>query len=128
MNGTGTKFTLSELLVVRYCKHGYFRWGKILRKCWQDLSRGGNFQRFYFTFFLNKVLWVLFSCGGNFREEGHIAKNPKITPMRKFQRLQYLSFVQVYMYVYIVSSELYLKSNDKSGVETLFESNDTCLR
>ena len=27
-----------------YCKLGYFRWGKISRKCWQDLSRGGNFH------------------------------------------------------------------------------------
>ena len=28
---------------VEYCKRGYFRWGKISRKCWQDISRGGNF-------------------------------------------------------------------------------------
>ena len=27
-----------------YCKHGYFRWGEILRKCWQDISCGGNFH------------------------------------------------------------------------------------
>ena len=27
-----------------YCKRGYFRWGKISRKCWQDISRGGNFH------------------------------------------------------------------------------------
>ena len=27
-----------------YCKRGYFRWGKISRKCWQDISRGSNFQ------------------------------------------------------------------------------------
>ena len=27
-----------------YCKRGYFRWGKISRKRWQDLSRGGNFH------------------------------------------------------------------------------------
>ena len=29
---------------VIYCKLGYFRWGKISRKCWQDISRGGNFH------------------------------------------------------------------------------------
>ena len=27
-----------------YCKRGYFCWGKISRKCWQDLSCGGNFH------------------------------------------------------------------------------------
>ena len=27
-----------------YCKRGYFRWGKISQKCWQDISRGGNFH------------------------------------------------------------------------------------
>ena len=27
-----------------YCKHDYFRWGKISWKCWQDLSRGGKFH------------------------------------------------------------------------------------
>ena len=27
-----------------YCKGGYFHWGKISRKCWQDISRGGNFH------------------------------------------------------------------------------------
>ena len=26
-----------------YCKRGYFRWWEISRKCWQDISRGGNF-------------------------------------------------------------------------------------
>ena len=25
-----------------YCKRVYFPWGKMSRKCWQDLSRGGN--------------------------------------------------------------------------------------
>ena len=25
-----------------YCKRVYFRWGKISRKCWQDISRVGN--------------------------------------------------------------------------------------
>ena len=27
-----------------YCKHGYFCWGKISRKCWQDISHGDNFH------------------------------------------------------------------------------------
>ena len=36
-------------------------------------------------------MWVLFSRGGNFRNEGKSAKNAKITPTRKFPRLQYRS-------------------------------------
>ena len=35
-------------------------------------------------FFLYKVIWVLFSRGGNFREEDQSAKIAKITPTRKF--------------------------------------------
>ena len=50
-----------------------FAGGKFGEKCWQDLSRQSKFLR-YFTNFLNKVLWVLFSRGGNFRKEDHIAK------------------------------------------------------
>ena len=75
-----------------YCKRGYFRWGKISRKYWQDLSRGGNFHDTTHIFLI-KSLWVLFSRGGNFREEGNIAKNAKFTPTRKFPRLQYRSHV-----------------------------------
>ena len=71
-----------------YYKRGYFRWGKISRKCWQELSRWGYFHDISPTF-LNKVLWVLFPRGGNFREEDYIAKNVKFTPTRKFPRLQY---------------------------------------
>ena len=33
-----------HVIHVAYCKRGYFRWGKISRKCWQDISRGGNFH------------------------------------------------------------------------------------
>ena len=29
---------------MQYCKRGYFRWGEISRKCWQDISRGGHFH------------------------------------------------------------------------------------
>ena len=27
-----------------YFKRSYFRWGEISRKCWQDISQGGNFH------------------------------------------------------------------------------------
>ena len=56
----------------QYCKRGYFHWGKISRKCWQDLSRGGNFHDTAPFFFIE-------SFGFNFREEVDIAKNEKIT-------------------------------------------------
>ena len=51
-----------------YCKRGYFPWGKISRKCRQDISRGGNFHDTS-PFFLHKGIWVLFSREGNFCEE-----------------------------------------------------------
>ena len=69
-----------------YCKRGYFRWGKIQQKCWH-ISRGGNFNN-NTPNFLHKGLWVLSSRGGNFPEKKN-AKNTKITPTRKFPRLQY---------------------------------------
>ena len=40
--------------------------------------------------FLQNGIWVFFSRGGNFRGEDQNAKNAKITPTRKFPRLQYL--------------------------------------
>ena len=39
-------------------------------------------------------MWVLFLHGGNFRKEGNIAKNVKITPTRRFPRLQYISYTE----------------------------------
>ena len=64
-----------------YCKRGYFRWGGILRKCWQDISRGGNFHDITHISFIK----VSFSHGGNFQEED---QSTKITPTQKFPRLQ----------------------------------------
>ena len=46
---------------------------------------GGKFRENVGKTF-HKDIWVLFSCGGNFREED---KNSKIFSMRKFPRLQY---------------------------------------
>ena len=48
----------------------------------------GKFSRYY-SYFLHKGTWVLFSHGGNFRAGHKSAKNAKITPTRKFPRLQY---------------------------------------
>ena len=36
----------TAILLQKYCKRGYFRWGKTSRKCWQDISRAGNFNEF----------------------------------------------------------------------------------
>ena len=72
-----------------YCKRGYFRWGKISRKCWQDISRGGYFHETTPFSFINSYGFY-FRVGVIFREEDKSAKNAKITPTRKFPRLQYL--------------------------------------
>ena len=79
-------FGIFNLYEILYCKRGYFRWGKISRKCWQDISRGGNFHETTPFSFINSY-GFLFSRGGNFREEDKSAKNAKITPTRKFPRL-----------------------------------------
>ena len=77
-----------------YCKRGYFRWGKISWKCWQDISRGGNFHDTA-PFSFIKSYGFYFSRGGNFREEDQNAKIAKITPTRKFPRLQYSNLINL---------------------------------
>ena len=42
--GTDILCELSKGHVSKYCKGGYFPWGKISQKCCQHLSRGGNFN------------------------------------------------------------------------------------
>ena len=65
----------------QYCKRGYFRWGKISQK--KKPFTQGLFSRYY-SYFLNKVTWVNFSRGGNFCDEGDIAKKPRKLPQAKF--------------------------------------------
>ena len=86
-----------SLYVIGYCKRGYFCSGKISQKNVdsQDLLHGGNFHDTA-HFFLHRVIWVLFWRGGNFRKEVDIAKNAKITPMRKFPHLQYHKVTLLY--------------------------------
>ena len=74
---------------LRYCKRGYFRWGKFSRKCLQDISRGGNFHNSPPISFI-KAYGFYFRVGGKFHEED---KSAKITPMGKFPRLQYQTSV-----------------------------------
>ena len=40
-------------ILMYYCKRGYFRWGKISRKCWQDISCGRNFHETIPISFIN---------------------------------------------------------------------------
>ena len=53
-----------------YCKRGYFSWGKISRKCWQDISRRGNFHDITPVSFLQ-------AYGFNFRMGVNFAKKTK---------------------------------------------------
>ena len=65
-----------------YCKRGYFRWGKISRKCLQDISRGGNFRDTAHISFI-KAYGFNFRVGGNFREEDKSAKKRENYPHSK---------------------------------------------
>ena len=57
-------FETSELyLACNYCKRGYFRWGKISRKCWQDISLGGNFRDTTPISFINAYGFYFFAWG-----------------------------------------------------------------
>ena len=69
-------------ITLDYCKRGYFRWRKIAQML-ARLFTWGLFSRYY-PKFLHKGVWVLFSRGGNFREEDKSAKNAKITPREIF--------------------------------------------
>ena len=71
-----------------YCKRGYFCWDEFRGNVGKTFHLG-VFSRNY-SYFLHKFIWVLFSRGGNIREEDKSAKNMKITPTQKFPRLQYL--------------------------------------
>ena len=75
-----------------YCKRGYFLWGKISWKCLQDLSHGD-----YFHDNTPITYECYFRTGEIFAKESSITKNTKITPLRKFSRLQYMNFI--YMYI-----------------------------
>ena len=64
-----------------YCKRGYFPWGEISRKCWQDISHGGNFHDTTPISFI-KVYGFYFRVGVIFAKKT-TAKNAKITPTQK---------------------------------------------
>ena len=77
----------SAELETTYCKRGYFRWGKISRKCWRDISRGGNFHDTTNIYFI-KAYGFYFRVGVIFAKKTKARKTRKLPPTRKFQRLQ----------------------------------------
>ena len=85
-------------------KHTYEKFDK--KKTWFEYTvnvvifAGGNFAEMlpwpftlsqfsrYYSYFLNKVIWDLFSREGIFREEDNIAINAKVTQTRNTPRIQ----------------------------------------
>ena len=89
-----------------YCKRGYFRWGKISRKCWQDISRGGNFHDSTHIFFI-KTYWFYFRVGVIFAEKSKSRKT------RKLPHAKISTFTVV-----LWQKPLHRQQNPKSNVTT----------
>ena len=66
-----------------YCKRGYFRWGKISRKCWQDVSRGGNFHDSTHISFI-KTYGFYFRVGVIFTKKTKSLNTRKLPPRENF--------------------------------------------
>ena len=69
--------------VVKYCKRGYFRWGEISRKCWQDFSRGGNFHDSTHISLI-KSYGFYFRVGDIFANKAISQKSRKLPPRENF--------------------------------------------
>ena len=74
-----------------YCKRGYFRWGKISRKCWQDISRGGNFHDTT-PFSFIKAYGSYFRVGVIFAKKTKARKTRKLPPRENFHVYSSLLF------------------------------------
>ena len=72
-----------ENLYIVYCKRCYFRWGKISRKCWQDISRGGNFHDTTHISFI-KAYGFYFRVGVIFTKNTKARKTRKLPPRENF--------------------------------------------
>ena len=80
-----------------YCKHGYFRWGKISRKCWQDISRWGNFQDTTPISFI-KAYGFYFCMGVIFMKKTKARKMQKLPPRKNFHVYRtWKSCLQMYL-------------------------------
>ena len=71
------------MLTLVYCKRGYFRWGKISQKCWQDVSRGGNFHDST-TISVIKAYGFYFRLGVIFVKKTKARKMRKLSPRENF--------------------------------------------
>ena len=74
---------LSRYATVVYCKRGYFRWGKISRKCWHGISRGGNFHDTTHIPFI-KAYGFYFRVGVIFAKKTKARKTRKLPPRENF--------------------------------------------
>ena len=70
-------------MTYNYCKPGYFRWGNISRKCWQDISRGGNFHDTTPISFI-KAYGFYFRMGEIFAKNTKVRKMWKLPPRENF--------------------------------------------
>ena len=80
---------LSLTSKLHYCKRGYFHWGKISRKCWQDISCGGNFHDTTHISFI-KAYGFYFRVGVIFAKKTKLRKTRKLPPSENFHSLQKL--------------------------------------
>ena len=85
-----------------YCKRGYFRWGKISRKCWQDISRGGNFHETTPFSFISSYGFY-FRVGVIFAKKTKSRKTRKLPPRENFHvysssEVRYNKIKDMYLY------------------------------
>ena len=91
-------FFISYLLCISYdvyCKRGYFRWGKISRKCLQDISRGGNFHDSPPISFI-KAYGFYFHLGVIFAKKTKARKTRKLPPREIFHVYSTITFTRHY--------------------------------
>ena len=80
-----------------YCERGYFRWGKISRKWWVHISRGGNFHDASPISFI-KAYEFYFCVGVIFVKKIKARKTRKLPPHENFH---------VYsMYLFTIESKI----------------------
>ena len=69
--------------IYHYRKRGYFRWGKISRKRWQDISRRGNFHHTTSISFIT-AYGFYFRMGVIFVKKTKVLKTQKLPPRENF--------------------------------------------
>ena len=84
--------TYSETCPNRYCNCGYFRWGRISWKCWQDLSCGDNFHNISLINLLNLMGFIF--PDGNFTKKVISQKKCENYPNAKMSTFTLLILTQ----------------------------------